>query len=99
MTEIVAILEIVILLTCAVYVAFRVAKAIAQKKPQELEKETLCDTCKNLVRKGGDIDLGKYKCGFLNGSFYNSPEYCRDYKPRNENKEHQEVSTDEKHCT
>ena len=45
MTEIVAILEIVILLTCAVYVVFRVAKAITQKKPQEPKKETLCDTC------------------------------------------------------
>lgn len=87
MTEIVAILEIVILLTCAVYVAFRVAKAIAQKKPQESEKETLCDTCKYLVRKGGDIEQGKYKCEFLYGSFYKSPEYCRNHKPRNENKE------------
>ena len=92
MTEIVAILEIVILLICAVYVAFRVVKAITQKKPQEPEKETLCDTCKNLIRKGGDIDSGKYKCGFLNGSFYISPEYCRDYKPRNENKEPPEVT-------
>lgn len=35
MSEIVAILEIIILLTCAVYVAFRVATAIARKKPQE----------------------------------------------------------------
>lgn len=92
MTEIVAILEIVILLTCAVYVAFRVAKAITQKKPQEPEKETLCDTCKHLVRKGGDIEPGKYKCGFLNGSYYISPEYCLDYKPRNENKEPPEVT-------
>lgn len=31
MTEIVAILEIVILLTCAVYVAFRVAKAFDRR--------------------------------------------------------------------
>lgn len=44
MTEIVAILEIIILLTCAVYVIFRVAKAIARKEPQDPEKETLCDT-------------------------------------------------------
>lgn len=92
MTEIVAFFEIFILLTCAVYFVFRVAKAIARKKPQELEKETLCDTCKNLVRKGGDIDPGKYKCKFLNGSFCNSPEYCLDYKPRNENKEPPEVT-------
>lgn len=91
MTEIVAILEIFILLTCAVYVAFRVAKAITQKKPQGPEKETLCDTCENLVRKGGDIESGKYKCAYLNGSFNKSPEYCRDHKPRNENKESTKV--------
>lgn len=91
MTEIVAILEIVILLTCAVYVAFRVAKAITQKKPQEPEKETLCDTCEHLVHKGGDIESGKYKCSYLNGSFNESPEYCRDHKPRNEKKELQEA--------
>ena len=91
MTEIVAILEIVILLTCAVYVAFRVAKAITQKKPQEPEKETLCDTCEHLVHKGGDIESGKYKCSYLNGSFNESPEYCRDHKPRNENKEFPEA--------
>lgn len=87
MTKIVAILEIVILLTCAVYVAFRVAKAIAQKKPQEPGEKTLCDTCEHLVHKGGDIESGKYKCSYLNGSFNESPEYCRDHKPRNENKE------------
>lgn len=92
MTKIVAILEIVILLTCAVYLVFRVAKAITQKKaqapekPQAPEKETLCDTCENLVRKGGDIESGKYKCAYLNGSFNKSPEYCRDHKQRNENK-------------
>lgn len=87
MTEIVAILEIVILPICAVYVAFRVVKAIIQKKSQEPEKDTLCDTCEHLERKGGDIESGKYKCGFLNGSFNKSPEYCRNHKPRNENKE------------
>lgn len=87
MTEIVAILEIVILLTCAIYVAFRVAKAIARKEPQDSEKETLCDTCEHLIHKGGDIELRKYKCGFLDGSFNKSPEYCRNCKPRNENKE------------
>lgn len=95
MTEIVEILEIVILLTCAVYVAFRVAKAITQKKPQEPEKETLCDNCKHLVRKGGDIEPGKYKCEFVNGSFYKSPEFCRNYKQREEKKEHTEVSADD----
>lgn len=87
MSEIVAILEIVILLTCAVYVAFRVIKAITQKKPQEPEKETLCDTCENLVRKGGDIESGKYKCACLNGSFNISPEYCRNYEQREEKEE------------
>lgn len=92
MTEIVAILEIVILLTCAVYLVFRVAKAITQKKPQEPEKETLCDTCKHLVRKGGDIESGKYKCEFVNGSFYESPEFCRNYKQREEKKEPTEVT-------
>lgn len=91
MTEIVAILEIVILLTCAVYVTFLVIKAITQKIPQEPKKKTLCDTCENLVRKGGDIESGKYKCAYLNGSFNKSPEYCRDHKPRNENKELPEV--------
>lgn len=92
MTEIVAFFVIFILLTCAVYFVFRVAKAIARKKPQEPEKETLCDTCKNLVRKGGDIESGKYKCAFEPGSFYKSPEYCRNYKTRNENKEPPEVT-------
>lgn len=92
MTEIVAILEIVILLTCAVYLVFRVAKAITQKKPKEPEKETLCDTCKHLVRKGGDIESGKYKCEFVNGSFYESPEFCRNYKQREEKKEPTEVT-------
>lgn len=92
MTEIVAILEIVILLTCAVYLVFRVAKAITQKKPQEPEKETLCDTCKHLVRKGGDIESGKYKCEFVNGNFYESPEFCRNYKQREEKKEPTEVT-------
>lgn len=99
MTEIFEILEIIILLTCAVYVVFRVAKAIAQKKPQEPEKETLCDTCEHLMRKGGDIEPGKYKCGFLCGSFYNQPEYCRNYEMRKKKKELPEVNADEKHCT
>lgn len=95
MTEIVAILEIVILLTCAVYVAFRVAKAIVQKRPQEPKKETLCDTCKHLVHKGGDIELGKYKCEFELVSFCKSPEYCRNYEQREEKKEPTEVSADD----
>lgn len=84
MTEIFEILEIIILLTCAVYFVFRVAKVIEQKKPQEPEKETLCDTCEHLRRKGGDIAPGKYECGFLCGSFYKSPEYCKDYSRRKE---------------
>lgn len=86
MTEIVAILEIIILLTCAVYVAFRVAKAITQKKPQEPEKETLCDTCKHLVLKGCDIIStdGKYICEVYNGFFCKAPEYCKGYSRREE---------------
>lgn len=95
MTEIVAILEIIILATCAVYVAFRVAKAITQKKPQEPEKEALCDTCEHLICKGGDIEPRKYKCGFADGSFNKSPEYCRNYKLRNKKKELPEVSADD----
>ena len=86
MTEIVAFFEIFILLTCAVYSVFRVSKVIAQKKPQEPKEETLCDTCENLVHKGGDIELGKYKCEFELVSFYKSPEYCRNYKQREKKK-------------
>ena len=71
MTKIVAFFEIFILLTCAVYLVIRVAKAITQKKPQEPEKETLCDTCEHLVHKGGDIESGKYKCGFEPEGFMN----------------------------
>lgn len=95
MTEIVTILGIIILLAYAVYVVFFVARAITQKKSQEPEKETLCDTCKNLIRKGGDIEPGKYKCRFVNGSFYESPEYCVDYELRKEKKEPLEVSADD----
>lgn len=87
MSEIVAILEIIILLTCAVYVAFRVATAIAQKKPQEQEEDKLCDTCKHLIRKGGDIEPRKYECGFSDRSFNKSPEYCRNYEQREEKEE------------
>ena len=95
MTEIVELIEIIILATCSVYVAFRVAKAITQNKPKEPEKETLCDTCKHLVRKGGDIEPGKYKCGFENESFRKAPEYCRNYEQREEKKEPPEVNADE----
>lgn len=95
MTEIVAILEIVILLTCAVYLVFRVIKAITQKIPQEPKKETLCDTCKHLVYKGGDIEPRKYKCRFEPVSYYKSPEYCRNYEQREEKKEPTEVSADD----
>lgn len=95
MTEIVAFFEIFILLTCAVYVIFRVAKAITRKQPQEPGKETLCDTCEHLVRKGGDIEPRKYKCGFWDGSFNKSPEYCRNYERRKEKKEHAEANANE----
>ena len=95
MTKIVAFFEIFILLTCAVYLVFRVIKTITQKKPQEPGEKTLCDTCEHLVHKGGDIEPGKYKCGFEPVGFYKSPEYCRNYKQREEKKEPTEVNTDE----
>ena len=95
MTKIVAFFEIFILLICAVYLVFRVAKSITQKKPQEPEKETLCDTYEYLVHNGGDIESGKYKCGFELVSFYESPEYCRNYKLRNKKKELPEVSAND----
>lgn len=91
MTKIVAFFEIFILLTCAVYLVFRIIKAITQKIPQEPKKETLCDTCEHLVHKGGDIELGKYKCEFELVSFCKSPEYCRNYEQREENKEFPEA--------
>lgn len=87
MTKIVAFFEIFILLTCAVYLVFRVVKAITQKIQQEPKKETLCDTCEHLIHKGGDIEPSKYKCEFELVSFYKSPEYCRNYEQREENKE------------
>jgi hypothetical protein len=95
MTEIVAFFEIFILLTCAVYSVFRVAKVITQKNPKEQEEQSLCDSCTHLERKGCDLDVGKYKCAFLNGSFNESPEYCRNYERREEKKEPTEVNTDE----
>lgn len=95
MTEIVAILEIVILLTCAVYLVFRIIKTITQKIPQEPKKETLCDTCEHLVHKGGDIELRKYKCELELVSFCKSPEYCRNYEQRDEKKEPTEVNADD----
>jgi hypothetical protein len=95
MTKIVAFFEIFILLTCAVYLVFRVAKVIAQKKPQEPEKEMLCDTCEHLVRKGGDIELRKYKCELELVSFCKSPEYFRNYEQRDEKKEPTEVNADD----
>lgn len=95
MTEIVAFFEIFILTTYAVYLVFRVAKVITQKNPKEQEEQSLCDSCTHLVRKGCDIDVGKYKCEFLNGSFNKSPEFCRNYKQREEKKEPPEVNTDE----
>lgn len=88
MTEIVAFFEIFIMLTCAVYSVFRVAKVITQKKPQEQEEEqSLCDSCTHLLRKGCDIDAGKYKCDLFIASLCKSPEFCRDYEPRKEKKE------------
>lgn len=84
MTEIVAFFEIFILTTYAVYLVFRVAKVITQKNPKEQEEQSLCDSCTHLVRKGCDIDDGKYRCDIFISSFYKSPEYCRNYEPREE---------------
>lgn len=84
MTKIVAFFEIFILLTYAVYLVFRVAKVITQKKPKEQEEQSLCDSCTHLVRKGCDIDVGKYRCDSFIGSFNKSPEYCQIYERREE---------------
>lgn len=91
MTEIVAFFEIFILLTCAVYSVFRVANVITQKKPKktkEQEKQSLCDSCAHLVRKGCDIDAGKYKCELFCVGFHNPPEFCRNYEPRKKEQTH-----------
>ena len=90
MTKIVAFFEIFILLTCAVYSVFRVAKVITQKKPKEQDEQSLCDSCTHLERKGCDLDVGKYKCIILNGSFNKPPEFCRNYERREEKKEPKE---------
>lgn len=95
MTEIVAFFEIFILLTCAVYSVFRVAKVITQKKPQEPEEQSLCDSCTRLVRKGCGIDVGKYRCDFFNESFNKSPEFCRNYERREGKKEPTEVNDEQ----
>lgn len=99
MTEIVAFLEIFILLTCAVYSVLRVATVITQKKPkeqEEQEEQSLCDSCAHLVRKGCDIDAGKYKCDIFIASFYKSPEFCRNYELRKEkNKPPKETSNEQ----
>lgn len=95
MSEIVAFFEIFILTTYAVYLVSRVAKVITQKKPKEQEEQSLCDSCKHLVRKGCDIDAGKYRCDIFISSFYKSPEFCRNYERREEKKEHTEVNTDD----
>lgn len=83
---------IFVLLSCTVYTTVHIVKSIVKKQQSEPEKEGLCDTCKHLVRKGGDIESGKYKCEFLNGSFYKSPEYCRNYELRKGKKEPPEVT-------
>ena len=75
---------IFVLLSCTVYTTVHIVKSIVKKQQSEPEKEALCDTCKNLVRKGGDIDPGKYKCAFEPVSFYKSPEYCKGYSRREE---------------
>ena len=85
MTEIVAILEIIILLTCAVYVVFRVARFITQKKPHKLH----CENCKYATKSDGwnavssDIE---YYCDYMNK--YHPPEfYCAAGEQRTDNDE------------
>lgn len=95
MTEIVEFFEIFILTTYAVYLVFRVANVITQKKPKEQVEQSLCDSCKHLVRKGCDIDAGKYRCDIFISSFYKSPEFCRNYERREEKKEHTEVNDEQ----
>lgn len=86
MTKIVAFFGIFILTIYAVYLVFLVAKVITHKKPKEQEKQSLCDSCTHLERKGCDLDVGKYKCVILNGSFNKPPEFCRNYERREEKK-------------
>lgn len=96
MSEIVAFFEIFILTTYAVYLVFRVANVITQKKPKEQEKQSLCDSCTHLMRKGCDIDAGKYKCELFCVGFHNPPEFCRNYERRKEkNKPPKETSNEQ----
>lgn len=95
MTKIVAFFGIFILTIYAVYLVFLVAKVITHKKPKEQEKQSLCDSCTHLVRKGGGLKIGKYKCEFLNGSYHESPVCCQIYERREEKKEPTDVNTDD----
>lgn len=77
---------IFVMLSCTVYTTVHIVKSIVKKQQSEPEKEGLCDTCKHLVLKGGDIILtdGKYKCEVYNGFFCKAPEYCKGYSRREE---------------
>ena len=77
---------IFVLLSCTVYTTVHIVKSIVKKQQSEPEKEGPCDTCKHLVLKGGDIisNDGKCKCELYNGFFSKEPEYCKEYKRREE---------------
>lgn len=77
---------IFVMLSCTVYTTVHIVKSIVKNQQSEPEKETLCDTCKHLVLKGGDIIStdGKYKCEVYNGFFCKAPEYCKGYSRREE---------------
>lgn len=45
------------------------------------EKQSQCDRCKRLKRKGGRSFMWKYDCDMI-GNFDKPPEYCRGYEPR-----------------
>ena len=51
----------------------------ASKKVVKVAPESICDTCKNLNRKGGG--LYKYYCN-INSSFDNPPEICSYYRKK-----------------
>lgn len=75
---------IFVLLSCTVYTTVHIVKSIVKKQQSEPEKEGPCDTCKHLMRKGGDVEPGKYKCEVYSGFFNEAPEYCKGYSCRKE---------------
>lgn len=49
------------------------------------KRERICDSCKNLERKGGGI--WKYEC-WRCGVFDRTPEYCKYYERRGDKEKH-----------